>query len=146
MLTIGDLVEATERIPSAVNIPLIIDTDDEYGESSVVVCRSIRCLVCAGAQAATIDDFIGYGLFTAAITIFAGYSVPQELRMGVMARILVFTGTGEFVSAFVLSFIKNQVFHSTNERFSYIFSCACLIMLAVFFLLKPKSAKSAEAD
>lgn len=89
---------------------------------------------------------IGYGLFTAAITIFAGYSVPQELRMGVMARILVFTGTGEFISAFVMSFVKKQVFHSSNDRFSYIFSCACLIVLAVFFLVKPKSAATVEVD
>ena len=66
--------------------------------------------------------------------------------MGVMARILVFTGTGEFISAFVMSFVKKQVFHSSNDRFSYIFSCACLIVLAVFFLVKPKSAATVEVD
>lgn len=80
---------------------------------------------------------IGYGIFTAAIIIFAGYSVPRELRMGVMSRILVFTGLGEFASAFIMSFFKNQVFHSTNDRFSYMFSFVCLVLLAVLFLLKP---------
>lgn len=80
---------------------------------------------------------IGYGIFTAAIIIFAGYSVPRELRMGVMSRILVFTGLGEFASAFIISFIKNQVFHSSNDRFSYMFSFACLVILAALFLVKP---------
>ena len=87
---------------------------------------------------------VGYGLFTAAITIFAGYSVPKELRMGVMARILVFTGIGEFVSAFVLAFLKNRIFHSSNDRFSYIFSFVCLVILAVVFAIKPKGKEMEE--
>ncbi len=87
---------------------------------------------------------VGYGLFTAAITIFAGYSVPKELRMGVMARILVFTGIGEFISAFVMSFFKNSIFHSTNDRFSYTFSFVCLVILAVVFAIKPKGGAMEE--
>ncbi len=82
---------------------------------------------------------IGYGMFTAAIVIFAGYSVPKELRMGVMARMLIFTGIGEFVSAFVMEFVKTTVFHSTYERFSFLFSAIVLVILAVVFLIKPNS-------
>ncbi len=82
---------------------------------------------------------VGYGLFTAAIIIFAGYSVPKELRIGVMARILIFTGIGEFVSAFVMDFVKTSIFHSTHERFSFLFAAVCLLILAVAFLIKPKS-------
>ena len=85
---------------------------------------------------------IGYGMFTAAIIIFAGYSVPKELRMGVMARMLIFTGLGEFVSAFVMEFIKTRIFHSGYERFSFLFSAVCLAILAVVFLIKPKSQLS----
>ncbi len=59
MLTIDDLVEATERITAAVDLPLIIDADDGYGESPAVVYRAVRRLVCAGAQAITIDDSTG---------------------------------------------------------------------------------------
>lgn len=82
---------------------------------------------------------IGYGMFTAAIVIFAGYSVSKELRMGVMARMLIFTGIGEFVSAFVMEFVKTTVFHSTYERFSFLFSAIVLVILAVVFLIKPNS-------
>ena len=59
MLTIDDLVEATERITAAVDLPLIVDADDGYGESPAVVYRSVRRLVLAGAQAVTIDDSTG---------------------------------------------------------------------------------------
>lgn len=59
MLTIDDLVEATERITAATHIPLIIDADDGYGESPAVVYRAVRRLVRAGAQAVTIDDSTG---------------------------------------------------------------------------------------
>jgi MFS family permease len=89
---------------------------------------------------------IGYGLFTAAIIIFAGYSVPQALRIGVVARILVFTGIGEFASAFLLAFIKNQVFHSSYDRFSFAFSLVCLLVLAVFFLIKPRCSSFSADD
>lgn len=59
MLTIDDLVSATERISACVDIPLVVDADDGYGESPAVVYRAVRRLVRAGAQAVTIDDSTG---------------------------------------------------------------------------------------
>lgn len=104
------------------------------GEAEV---QSSRNTMCNSVGAALFG--VGYGLFTAAIIIFAGYSVPKELRIGVMARILIFTGIGEFVSAFVMDFVKTSIFHSTHERFSFLFAAVCLLILAVAFLIKPKS-------
>lgn len=59
MLTSDDLVGATERISACVDIPLVVDADDGYGESPTVVYRTVRRLVRAGAQAVTIDDSTG---------------------------------------------------------------------------------------
>lgn len=59
MLTADDIVRATERIAACVKIPLVVDTDDGYGESPVVVYRTVKRLAEAGAQAVTIDDSTG---------------------------------------------------------------------------------------
>jgi methylisocitrate lyase len=59
MLTLDDLVQATERISACVDLPLVVDADDGYGESPAVVYHAVKRLVRAGAQAITIDDSTG---------------------------------------------------------------------------------------
>jgi len=55
-LTIDNVAEAVNRITSAYDIPLIVDAEDVYSSSPVVVYRNIRKLVEAGAMAISVDD------------------------------------------------------------------------------------------
>ncbi len=58
-LTVDELICATERITNCTDLPLIVDADDGYGESPIVVYDTVKRLIKAGAQAVTIDDSTG---------------------------------------------------------------------------------------
>lgn len=57
--TIDEIVWTTERITNISPWPLIVDADDGYGESPVVVYRNMYRLVKAGAMGMTVDDSTG---------------------------------------------------------------------------------------
>jgi 2-methylisocitrate lyase-like PEP mutase family enzyme len=57
--TIDEVVWITERITNASRWPLIVDADDGFGESPVVVYHNMARLVKAGAMGITIDDSTG---------------------------------------------------------------------------------------
>lgn len=69
MATIDELVFAAEHITNCVQIPLLIDGDDGYGESPSVVYRNVRRLIQAGAQAITIEDSTGIRGFERRIAV-----------------------------------------------------------------------------
>lgn len=58
--TADEMIEISNRITSCTNIPLIVDADDGYGESPIVVYHTILRLLKAGAQGFCIDDAGGY--------------------------------------------------------------------------------------
>ena len=57
--TIDEVVWITERIVNANPLPFIVDADDGFGESPVVVYHNMSRLVKAGAMGITIDDSTG---------------------------------------------------------------------------------------
>jgi len=57
--TIDEVAWITERITNANPLPLVVDADDGFGESPVVVYRNMHRLVKAGAMGITIDDSTG---------------------------------------------------------------------------------------
>jgi len=57
--TIDEVVWITERITNASRWPLIVDADDGFGESPVVVHHNMARLVKAGAMGITTDDSTG---------------------------------------------------------------------------------------
>ncbi|MBN1453109.1 MAG: isocitrate lyase/PEP mutase family protein [Anaerolineales bacterium] len=57
--TIDEIVWITERITNVNPLSLIVDADDGFGESPVVVYRNMYRLVKAGAMGITIDDSTG---------------------------------------------------------------------------------------
>jgi len=57
--TIDEVVWITERITNVNPWPLIVDADDGFGESPIVVYRNMHRLVKAGAMGITIDDSTG---------------------------------------------------------------------------------------
>ncbi len=57
--TIDEVAWITERITNASPWPLIVDADDGFGESPVVVYRNMYRLVKAGGMGITIDDSTG---------------------------------------------------------------------------------------
>ena len=87
---------------------------------------------------------IGYGIFMAAVIVFAGYSVPQDIRPGVTARMIVSAGAGEFSSAFIMLMAKN-LFHSSYERFSFALSIAVFLILSIVFFVKHEAKRKMES-
>lgn len=59
LLTVDEVVFATERIAQFSSIPLIIDAEDGYGESPIHTYRTVSRLAKAGAMAVMIDDTTG---------------------------------------------------------------------------------------
>ena len=59
LLTVDEVVFATERIARYSSIPLIIDAEDGYGESPIHTYRTVSRLAKAGAMAVMIDDTTG---------------------------------------------------------------------------------------
>ena len=59
LMTAEELIWATERITSYSPLPLVVDADDGYGETSLNAYRTTARLVRAGAMAVTIDDTTG---------------------------------------------------------------------------------------
>jgi len=57
--SIDEICWMTERITNMNPLPLIVDADDGYGESPVVVYRNMYRLAKAGAMGITVDDSTG---------------------------------------------------------------------------------------
>lgn len=60
LTTADDLVRETEYICDYSNLPVIVDADDGFGESPLVVYRTAKRLVYAGAAGFTLDDTTGF--------------------------------------------------------------------------------------
>lgn len=56
LITSDELVAATERIANTTKLPIIVDADEGYGESPLMVYRTCQRLAKAGAMAISIDD------------------------------------------------------------------------------------------
>lgn len=59
LMNVEEVIYAVERISTTSPLPLILDGEDGYGESTLLVYRNIKRLAKAGAQAITIDDSTG---------------------------------------------------------------------------------------
>lgn len=57
--TADEMIAVVERITNCTDLPFLIDADDGYGESPVVVYHTVKRLIKAGAAAFTIDDSTG---------------------------------------------------------------------------------------
>lgn len=57
--TLDEIVTVVEAITNTVDIPLIADFDDGYGESPAVVYRNVKRLIRAGASGFTLEDATG---------------------------------------------------------------------------------------
>jgi methylisocitrate lyase len=55
-----ELIWATERLCNYTELPIIVDADDGYGETSLVAYNTCRRLAKAGAMAITLDDTTGF--------------------------------------------------------------------------------------
>jgi len=56
LITSDELVAATERITNTTRLPVIVDADEGYGDSPLMVYRTCQRLAKAGAMAISIDD------------------------------------------------------------------------------------------
>jgi 2-methylisocitrate lyase-like PEP mutase family enzyme len=56
LITSNELVAVTERIANTTRLPIIVDADEGYGDSPLMVYRTCHRLAKAGAMAITIDD------------------------------------------------------------------------------------------
>lgn len=68
LLTADELIEATSRITDSCELPLMVDTDEGYGESPIHTYRTACRLVKAGAAALQIDDCTGIKGYERVIT------------------------------------------------------------------------------
>lgn len=59
LMNVEEVIYAVERIANSSPLPVILDGEDGYGESTILVYRNIKRLAKAGAQAITIDDSTG---------------------------------------------------------------------------------------
>ena len=57
--TLDEVIAVVEAITNTVDIPLIADFDDGYGESPAVVYRNVKRLIRAGAAGFTLEDATG---------------------------------------------------------------------------------------
>jgi 2-methylisocitrate lyase-like PEP mutase family enzyme len=60
LATLDELLTIVEAITNCVDIPLLVDFDDGYGESPAVVYRNVKRLIRAGAAGFTLDDSTGF--------------------------------------------------------------------------------------
>lgn len=58
--TLDEVITIVEAITNCVDIPLLVDFDDGYGESPAVVYRNVKRLIRAGAAGFTLDDSTGF--------------------------------------------------------------------------------------
>ncbi len=59
LMTVDELIAATDRITSSCPLPLIVDADEGYGESPLNTYRMTTRLIKAGAAGMTLDDSTG---------------------------------------------------------------------------------------
>lgn len=57
--TPDELIWTVERITNCTDLPVLVDADDGYGESPIVVYNTVKRLIKAGASGMTIDDSTG---------------------------------------------------------------------------------------
>ncbi|HRX58138.1 MAG TPA: isocitrate lyase/PEP mutase family protein [Eubacteriales bacterium] len=60
LMTVDDLVRATEYITTMSSLPCCVDADDGYGETPLHAYRTTKRLVEAGAMSITLDDTTGF--------------------------------------------------------------------------------------
>ncbi|WP_367924339.1 oxaloacetate decarboxylase [uncultured Ruthenibacterium sp.] len=58
--TLDEVITIVEAITNCVDIPLLVDFDDGYGESPAVIYRNVKRLIRAGAAGFTLDDSTGF--------------------------------------------------------------------------------------
>ncbi len=56
LMNVEEVIYAVERIARTSPLPVILDGEDGYGESPILVYRNVERLAKAGAQAITLDD------------------------------------------------------------------------------------------
>mgnify|MGYP002517186110 CR=1 FL=1 len=78
--TIDEVLWATERIVNMSPCPLIVDADDGYGESPVVVYRNMYRVAKTGAMGFTIDDSTGIRGFE------RGHAVKKSSKESVVPK------------------------------------------------------------
>ncbi|MCI8743555.1 MAG: isocitrate lyase/phosphoenolpyruvate mutase family protein [Lachnospiraceae bacterium] len=77
--TADEMIAISDRITDCTDLPLIVDADDGYGESPIVVYHTIRRLLKAGVQGFCLDDAGGYRGFERKIAAAeAGTSYTQH--------------------------------------------------------------------
>lgn len=79
--TVDEMIAVVERITNCTHLPLLVDADDGYGESPVVVYHTIRRLIKAGAQGFCIDDTTGFRGFERGIAARANPEKPYQHRV-----------------------------------------------------------------
>ena len=60
-ITVDEMADAVKKITNAYDIPVIVDAEDVYSSSPVVVYRNVRKLIDAGAMAISVDDAGTFG-------------------------------------------------------------------------------------
>ncbi len=76
--TADEMIAVVERITNVTDLPLMVDADDGYGESPVVVYHTVKRLIKAGAQGFCIDDNTGIRGFERMEAVKADPSRPLE--------------------------------------------------------------------
>ena len=59
LITADDLVQSTERICNYSQLPVIVDSDDGFGDTPLTTYRLVERLIKAGARGCTLDDTTG---------------------------------------------------------------------------------------
>lgn len=107
MLSVDELVRATERSDSATNIAITVDFDDGYGESPAVVYKNAQRLIQAGAQALQLEDSTGVRGFERKLAQKAGmyddYMEPIVSREVWLAKIKAAVAACEGTNCFVIA-------------------------------------------
>lgn len=88
--TADEMIAVSDRIVDCIDIPLIVDADDGYGESPIVVYHTVKRLLKAGVQGFCLDDASGCRGFErkiAAVENGTGYSQKCISREAWLAKI-----------------------------------------------------------
>lgn len=82
--TADEMIAISDRIVNCTHLPLIVDADDGYGESPIVVYHTVRRLLKAGVQGFCLDDAGAYRGFERKIgavengTAYVQECIPRE--------------------------------------------------------------------
>lgn len=81
LATVDEVIAVVEAITNTVDIPLIADFDDGYGESPAVVYRNVKRLIRAGASGFTLEDATGIRGFERHEYYNANPDVPDPTKL-----------------------------------------------------------------